>query len=90
MERFVYTKDHKVFITEVDEEFSNIIFKVFDPIEEEYILIRNNANSYNDYTRARNKYKFLELCTYTNIIDFYNQIICYYKLQEEDIETNGI
>ena len=82
---FLYSKDNKFFITEVDEDTENIIFKVLDKIENDYIMIVNDANRYDNYLEAKDKHLFIKLCTFYNMIDFYyNKMIgeCHEKIAE--------
>lgn len=69
--RFIYYNDNKVFLTEVDIDDENVIFKVIDPIDHEILMIVNDANRYEDFCMSDNKDLFLELSTYRNIVDFY-------------------
>ena len=78
-------RDNKFFITEVDEDMENVIFKVVDKINNEYIMIVNDANRYEDFLSSEDQYNFLHVSTYQNIIDYYcSRIIsdCKDKIEE--------
>lgn len=82
-------KDNKIFITEVDNEMENVLFKVIDKINNDYIIIVNDANRYDDYLNSDDKMLFLQISTYQNMIDFYyNKMIGECKEEIKKILTN--